>query len=114
MPLAGEFKDLLAERARSDPEFRRITLERSAGNLLNGELYDAALALRTVVAGGVGFEALAEALGGSPAEWERTLGPDGPHTAGDLRAVVEHVGRADGLSFEVTGVQAAQAEAVPA
>lgn len=87
MPLTGDFKATVRDRAQRDPGFRTALLEGAVDTFLSGDVETGKAILRDYVNATVGFEALARAMTKSPKSLMRMLGPEGNPQASNLFAI---------------------------
>ncbi|WP_266171997.1 DNA-binding protein [Dyella subtropica] len=77
MALTVDYRETIANRIKSDPEFARALLDEAASMMFNGEAEAARLLMRDLTHGLVGFEGLAKATGTPSKSLHRMLSKDG-------------------------------------
>jgi DNA-binding phage protein len=87
MALTRDFKETIAARIQSDPDFARAMLDEAATLFLNGEPETAKLILRDLVNGALGFEQLAREIHTPSKSLHRMLSPSGNPTMNNLAAI---------------------------
>jgi len=102
MALTRDFRDTVAERVASDPEFARALLAGAARELLAGDVATSRALLRDYVNATVGFAAVAEDMGSNPKSVMRMLGPDGNPRVENLAGLLASLQRRTGVTLDVT------------
>jgi DNA-binding phage protein len=77
MVLTVDYRETIARRIGSDPEFARALLDEAASLMLNGEAEAARLLMRDLTHGLIGFEGLAEITGTPSKSLHRMLSKHG-------------------------------------
>ena len=106
MALTRAFKEVVADRAARDPEFRIALLTEAADLFLAGDVETGRCVLRDFVNATIGFPRLADATGISAKSLMRMLGPDGNPNARNLFSVFEALQKAERLTLSVSAVDA--------
>jgi len=88
MALTKSFKETVAARLRSDPEFKVALLAEGMNALLEGEESVARLLLRDYVNGTIGFETLAKQTNIPAKSLMRMLSAKGNPSANNLFAII--------------------------
>jgi len=101
MALTKDFRDTVAARVASDPEFARALLAGACRELLAGDLDTARVLLRDYVNATVGFATVAEDMGSNAKSVMRMLGPDGNPTVGNLSGLLVSLQRRTGVTLDV-------------
>ena len=89
------------ERARRDPEYRRLLLIEAGDALLAGDPPIAKACLRDYVNATLGFAELAAATGGNPKSLMRMLSEGGNPTLANVAVLLAHLLAREGLSLRV-------------
>jgi len=108
MALTRAFKDLVADRAARDPEFRIALLTEAVDLLLAGDVEIGKAILRDYVNATIGFPVLAQATGLSAKSLMRMLGPTGNPNARNLFGVIDALRKAEGLVLAVVATAPAK------
>jgi len=85
--LTREFKRTVVERVERDPAFGHAMLDEAATEFLNGEPATARMILRDLVNATIGFENLAQKLGGNSKSLHRMLSASGNPSMDNLAAI---------------------------
>ncbi len=93
MALTRDFKQIVVERVRRDPEFAKAMLDEAAMLFLNGEPETARVILRDLVNATVGFEALAAETAKPGKSLHRMLSPRGNPSMDNLAVIFGAVRR---------------------
>ena len=104
MALTRAFKEIVADRAAVDPEFRVALLTEAADLFLSGDVDTGKAVLRDFINATIGFTRLSDATGISPKSLMRMLGPDGNPAARNLFTVFEALQKAERLTLAVRAV----------
>ena len=91
MPHTRPYSELRRERARSDPEFRRLMFLRAVRYLSVGDVVMGKETIHNLVDATVGFDGLGTALKKSPKGLKRMLLDDNRTCSADLSAIVEYL-----------------------
>ena len=102
MALGIPFREIVEDRARRDPEFRKGLLQEAAQSYLDGELGVCRILIRDYVNGSIGFKGLAELTGHSPKSLMRMLGPSGNPQSSNLCEILHKLQEHEGIRLEVT------------
>jgi hypothetical protein len=101
MPLTRALKATVQARAKRDARFREATLTECIEILLAGDLATGKTLMRDYINATIGFGLLAKAIRAEPKNLMRMFGPSGNPTAKNLRAVIDHLQEAAGISLAV-------------
>ncbi len=93
MALTREFKETVAARVQSDPEFAQALLDEAVALFVNGEPDTAKLILRDLVNATVGFESLAEEIHKPAKSLHRMLSHSGNPTMSNISAIFATIKR---------------------
>jgi DNA-binding phage protein len=88
MALTREFKELVVERVRRDPGFRKALLCEALKVCLEGDLATGKIVLRDLVNATIGFEGLARRLGIPSKSLHRMLSPNGNPSSQNFFAII--------------------------
>lgn len=88
MALTREFKELVVERVRRDPGFRKALLCEALNACLEGDLATGKIVLRDLMNATIGFEGLARRLGIPSKSLHRMLSPNGNPSSENFFAIV--------------------------
>lgn len=101
MGLTRNFRETVAERAKSDPAFRTALVEEALQNLVEGEMEIALAQIRDVVNATMGFDALAAQTGIQKTSLMRMLGSAGNPRVENLGGILKALGRHTGARVVV-------------
>ncbi len=104
MPLTRNFRDTVRERAHCDPAFREALFQEAVRGLLQGEIDDVRVGLRTYINATIGFARLSKVLGRPQKSLMRMFGPGGNPTAKNLLAVISVLQEETGVYLEIRAV----------
>jgi DNA-binding phage protein len=105
MVLTRSFRDIVAERAAREPEFRDALLEEAVSLLVTGDVETGKAVLRNLINATIGFEALARETGTPSKSLMRMLGPTGNPTANKLFAVIHALQKNEGIALTVSAAR---------
>ncbi|WP_376985897.1 DNA-binding protein [Bosea sp. R86505] len=105
MVLTRSFREIVAERAAREPEFREALLEEAVSLLVTGDVQTGKAMLRDLINATMGFEALARATGTPSKSLMRMFGPKGNPTANKLFAVLQAVQKSEGIELTVSAAR---------
>ena len=88
MALTREFKELVVERVRRDPGFRKALLCEALNVCLEGDLATGKIVLRDLVNATIGFEGLGRRLGIPSKSLHRMLSPNGNPSSQNFFAII--------------------------
>lgn len=108
MPLGRPFREIVQERARRDPLFRKELLKEAAECFVNGELGICRSILNDCVIASVGIRGLAEMTGRSPRSLMRMFSRTGAPQAHNLSDVLQRLREHEDVRFEVTALEGAE------
>ncbi|MDK9694950.1 MAG: transcriptional regulator [Siculibacillus sp.] len=106
MALTRAFKEVVADRAARDPEFRVALLTEAADLFLSGDVDTGKAVLRDFINATIGFVRLSETTGISAKSLMRMLGPEGNPSIRNLSTVFEALQKAERLTLAVRAVSA--------
>ena len=104
MPLTRSFRQTVQARARRDVKFRQALLAEAMQALLDGDLEEGLVSLRSCINATIGFEKLGAALGRSPKSLIRMFGPSDNPTAEILLSVIGVLRSEAGVRLQVRAV----------
>lgn len=107
MALTREYRQTVIERAQRDPAFAQAMLDEAATVFLNGEPDTARAILRDLVNATIGFERLADAVGGNSKSLHRMLSAAGNPNMDNLAAIFGAVRKSLNVELEVHAKKAA-------
>ena len=99
------FGEIVQDRARSDPEFRKGLLQEAVQCYLDGEPGVCRILLRDYINGSIGFKGLAEMTGHSPKSLMRMLGPSGNPQSSNLCEILHKLQEHEGVRLEVAAIR---------
>ncbi len=105
MVLTRGFREIVAERAAREPEFREALLEEAVSLLVSGDVQTGKAMLRDLINATMGFETLARETGTPSKSLMRMFGPAGNPTATKLFAVLHAVQRNEGIALTVSAAR---------
>ena len=105
MVLTRSFREIVAERAAREPEFREALLEEAVSLLVTGDVQTGKAMLRDLINATMGFESLARATGTPSKSLMRMFGPKGNPTANKLFAVLHAVQKSEGIELTVSAAR---------
>ena len=109
MVLTRSFKELVQENVARDPAFAEALLREGIDTMLAGDVDTGKAILRDYINATIGFEELSRRTGRPAKSLMRMLGPNGNPQARNLFEVIHHLQKAEGLHFEVSLRQLADA-----
>jgi DNA-binding phage protein len=101
MALTRKFKDLVQERVRRDPEFRKALLCEALNVCLEGDLATGKVLLRDLVNSTIGFEELGRSLEIPSKSLHRMLSPNGNPSSENFFAIIGALTSATDLKLSV-------------
>jgi len=107
MALTRDFKLTVIERVQRDPLFAQAMLDEAATAFLNGEPDTARIILRELFNSTIGFEQLANLVGGNSKSLHRMLSATGNPNMDNLAAIFGAVRKVLKVELEVHAKQAA-------
>lgn len=105
MVLTRSFREIVAERAAREPEFREALLQEAVSLLVTGDVQTGKAMLRDLINATMGFETLARETGTPSKSLMRMFGPAGNPTANKLFAVLHAVQKNEGIALTVTAAR---------
>lgn len=100
-PLTGDFRELVRENIRRDPEFKREMLASVSNSFLEGDIDFARHMMREYIIGDVTFEELARLTEIPPKSLSRMFGPKGNPTSKNLLKVINALSEHEGIRLRV-------------
>ena len=101
MPLTRPYDETIRERAKCDPEYRKLLATGAIENLLAGDVAVGKITLRHTVNSTIGFDKLGELIGKTPDDIKQMLHPDHDTSVNDLFDIIKHVQQHEGIRLEV-------------
>jgi hypothetical protein len=100
------YNDTVKQDLQADPEFRRTLLGEVLGCMAAGDVETGKSVLRKYIDGTLGFHALSEAVGHSPADLMAMLAPSGNPPVSDFFLIVAYLQKIDSTVLTVQGLAA--------
>ena len=105
-PLTGDFRELVRENLRRDPEFKREMLASISNRFLDGDLEFARHMMREYIVGEVSFQELARLTEIPSKSLSRMFGPKGNPTTKNLLKVINAITVYEGIKLKVVAEKA--------
>jgi DNA-binding phage protein len=105
-PLGRSIGEITQARVKRDPEFARALLQEAVQALLSDDVPTARSLIRDVITGSIGYATLSRRTGTPEKSLVRMFGTNGNPTAANLFAVLTHLQRHSGVTFQVEVVRA--------
>ena len=106
MALTVDFREIVQDRARREPEFREMLLASSVECLLGGEVAVATIILRDYIETTISYEKLGALTGTPPESLAFMFENERTTTEADLLKIVRCMQQHEGIQFEVKVVPA--------
>ncbi len=104
MPLTRSFRDTVRAMAERDPAFREALFREAVQSLLQGEIDDGRVGLRTYINATIGFARLSRVLSRPQKSLMRMFGPGGNPTAQNLLGVIGVLQMETGVHLNVQAI----------
>lgn len=105
-PLTGDFRDLVRENLKDDPEFRKELLLGTISCFLQGDDETGRSLVRNYIRADLGYKALSEKSGIHEKSLNRMFGPKGNPTLANALKVLTAISEYEGVKLKVIAEKA--------